>query len=800
MKRRFPDIPLILRRGLTLLALAAIGVGIYIALSFIGHSLLNVEVTPLSLAPSIGIALLIAYVIYQTRNFATKQIDRLFYRDSYQYRHELNEFARKRIRGLISLNELGTELLTLLCGAIKCRQSYLLLPREDTGDFYIRFAVPLKEDRPSLIIKTDSPIMRWLRTSNCYLSKELLEAANEFKALRQEEKESITQLGIQLFFPIISRRRIIGILALGEKMVNAKYTGEDISLSERVVNDIATSLEKEYLADQLKKREQELSIINRLAGVISSSLNIQEVYDAFVRELKQVVEADFTAIALVGENEIYFSAISTDVGSAWQTGQKIPISDTAIEWVFINKRPYYEKDLCKNRQFRNGEEFINRGIQSLSYLPLINKGEVIGVLMLGSKKPEAYSSEQITLLERLSAQIAAPIENSRLYAKAEAIARVDAITGLFNRRHFDERLREEIIRHTNYGDTFSLILMDMDNFKKYNDTFGHMAGDRILVLAARLIEGSIRSTDIAFRYGGDEFVIILPNASTLDAFSVAERIREKILCEMSIKQLDLSVSIGVASWPGDGSTLDELCYAADMALYYAKHTGQNRTSIASKTLFSLNEPATNVNSEADVLATIYALAATLEARDKYTYGHSRRVSRYAVATAEALNLPPEQVAVISAASLLHDIGKVGIPDNVLNKSGKLLDEEWELLKQHPKLSATIVGHIPSLSACLAAVRHHHERWDGTGYPSGLKCEAIPIEARILCVTDAFEAMISDRPYRGPLTFKKAIAELETCSGTQFDPNIVQVFIPLALATAPDDIELEALKIAAERIN
>ena len=212
-----------MRRGLTLLALAAIGVGLYILLSFIGQSFFHVEITPLGLALSIGIALLIAYVIYQTRNLAARQIDRLFYRDSYQYRHELNEFARKRIRGLISLDELGTELLTLLCGAIKSRQSYLLLPREDTGDFYIRFAVPFKEDRPSLIIKKDSPIMQWLRTNNSYLTKERMEAAREFKALRQEEKESINQLSIQLFFPIVSRRRIIGILALGEKMVKAKY-------------------------------------------------------------------------------------------------------------------------------------------------------------------------------------------------------------------------------------------------------------------------------------------------------------------------------------------------------------------------------------------------------------------------------------------------------------------------------------------------------------------------------------------------------------------------------------------------
>ena len=418
---------------------------------------------------------------------------------------------------------------------------------------------------------------------------------------------------------------------------------------------------------------------------------------------------------------------------------------------------------------------------------------MIGILILGSKKPSAYSPEQVVLLEHLASQIAAPIENSRLFTKAEEVARVDGITQLFNRRHFDERMKEEIDRHARYGDILSILLLDLDNFKKYNDTFGHLAGDRLLVHASELIQSAIRSSDLAFRYGGDEFAVILPNSSTMDAFNVAERIRERVAFEMASRQIEVTVSIGVASWPGDGATLDELCYAADMALYYAKRTGQNRTSIASRTLFSLNEPSVSVNVEAEVLSTIYALAATLEARDKYTYGHSRRVSRYAVATAEALNLAPEQVAVISAAALLHDIGKVGIPDHVLNKEGKLLDEEWELLKQHPRLSATIVGHVPSLAACLAAVRHHHERWDGNGYPSGLKGEAIPIEARILTVTDAFEAMISERPYRKALTFKQAVAELEKCSGTQFDPKVVHAFIPIALSTGPDDLELEMLR-------
>jgi len=797
IKHQLLDLRIVLRRSLAIVSMIAVGAGIYLLLYVSGHFLLHIEIFTINFLLGMAAATLIVLVIYQTRNTATGQIDKMFFRDTYEYRQKLKDFTENRIRGVINLDEMGNELLNLLCGAIRCRQAYLMLPREDTGDFYVRFSFEPSKSNSALSVKNDSPIIRWLQKSRTYLPKEKLDIAPEFRSLWKEELESIAQLNIQMFVPMISRNSVIGLLALGEKQNKQRYSLEDINYSERIINSTATSIEKEYLQDQLRKREQELSLINRLAGVISSSLNIQDVYDAFVGELQDVVEADYTAICLIEENEVYFAAVSSEVGSTWHTGQKIPVAGTAVEWVLLNKRPFYERDLSHSRRFWTGEDHAKRGIKSMLYLPLVNKGEVIGVLLVGSMKPAAYSPEQTILLDHLASQIAAPIENSRLFAKSEEIARIDGVTELFNRRHFDERIREEIERHSRYGDILSILLIDLDNFKKYNDTYGHLAGDRLLVQAADLIKSSIRSSDQAFRYGGDEFAVLLPNSSTMDSFSVAERTREKIAEAMSARQIDISVSIGVASWPGDGNTLDELCYAADMALYYAKRTGQNRTSIASRTLFSLNEPSVSVNAEAEVLSTIYALAATLEARDKYTYGHSRRVSRYAVAVAEKLNLLPEQVALVSAAALLHDIGKIGIPDNVLNKRDKLLDEEWELLRQHPRLSATIIGHVPSLSACLAAVRHHHEHWNGAGYPAGLKGESIPIEARILCITDAFEAMISERPYRAALSFKQAISELEKCSGSQFDPGIVKAFIPIVLSTAPDEIELEMQRVSHE---
>jgi len=175
------------------------------------------------------------------------------------------------------------------------------------------------------------------------------------------------------------------------------------------------------------------------------------------------------------------------------------------------------------------------------------------------------------------------------------------------------------------------------------------------------------------------------------------------------------------------------------------------------------------------------IASTIEARDQYTYGHSRDVRRYAVMLSEELGLPSDKVAVIGTAALLHDIGKIGIPDEVLNKPGRLDSEEWELIRGHPKLSATIIGHVPSLTPCLAAVLHHHERWDGLGYPSGLRGESIPLEARILAVADAFEAMTSPRPYRDRMSISDALEELRRCANNEFDPHLVDVFISIISA-------------------
>jgi putative nucleotidyltransferase with HDIG domain len=270
----------------------------------------------------------------------------------------------------------------------------------------------------------------------------------------------------------------------------------------------------------------------------------------------------------------------------------------------------------------------------------------------------------------------------------------------------------------------------------------------------------------------------LPQTSLDNTCRVAERIRRETEVQMDTKGIALTYSIGIASWPTDGLMREELIKAADAALYYAKQIGRNRVCIASEVALSevLNMRFGTQNNNNAILNTIYALAATVDAKDHYTYGHSKKVSKYAVNIAEALGYPNERINTLRTAGLLHDIGKIGIPDQILRKTGFLTPEEWQVIYAHPDLGVSIIKHVESLSDCLAGIKYHHEHYDGTGYPAGLKGDNIPQDARILAICDAYDAMTSERPYRNKLTHEMALEELKRCSGTQFDPKIVEVFL------------------------
>jgi len=801
LKFKILDMNLVIRRGFVYAAMSIICLGVFSGWLLILQNIFNLPVNTMnSLGAGILTCLTVAAFWGRTLNFFFHKVDEIFYGESYDYRQALSTFVRREITRVFSLEELCKGLLPNFVKILGCKHVYLLLAESSSNNFVAKYIEPDNSQTTPFVIRQDGPIAKWLSVEKRYLSIANIDVMPEFRSLWKKEKDQIKALEIELFFPFISRGNLIGILALSKK-TSRKYTLDETNLVEEISSQIAISIEKELIQAELRKSEQELHLINRLAAVMTSSLNINEVYDAFVDGLREVMDIDFALVALIEENELYITALYSDVGSAWRVGEKIKLKGSATEWIIRHKKSFYEPDLEQDKMFYTGSDYLKRGIHSIVYLPLITKGEGIGSLIIATKVKNAYNSTQLLLLDRLAAQISTSVANAQLFARAEKRARVDELTSLFNRRHFDESIKHEIHRHSRYGNMLSLAFLDLDNFKAYNDSMGHPTGDKLLMQIGKIIRSCLRTTDLAFRYGGDEFSILMPHTSAEDAFGVAERIRVKISSQTRSSNFMITTSIGISSWPNDGLTSDDLVNAADKALYYSKQTGGNRTCLVSQMVHSSGDSNLDSlpTSEKETLNTIYALSATIEARDPYTYGHSRKVRAYAVALAERMNLPSDKVAVISHAALLHDIGKIGVIDEILKKKGKLDANEQQSIRYHPQLSKTIVGHVSSLTPCLPGILYHHERYDGGGYPSGLKGEEIPLEARILSIADSFDAMTSLRPYRAPLTYKEAINELKLCAGTQFDPYLVEMFIPIALTINPEEVE-SSEQTATDKIN
>src|SRR3954451_2999823 len=364
----------------------------------------------------------------------------------------------------------------------------------------------------------------------------------------------------------------------------------------------------------------------------------------------------------------------------------------------------------------------------------------------------------------------------RLVGEMAEMARTDALTGLLNRRGFGEAIDLELERARRGGHGVSVVVGDLDHFKAVNDRYGHRAGDIALEAFGRLLAAHGRRIDTSARIGGEEFALILPHTDEHGAFLVAERLRRSLRDDPRRPRTPLSASFGVATFPRHGADGDGLLHAADQALYAAKELGRDRSVIFSPEVASSMRAASRpVSDGREHVAAVLVLAETLDLRDTGTALHSRTVGRYSEIIASQLGLAGERVDRIRLAGLLHDIGKIGVPDHVLQKPGKLDAAEWAEMRKHPELGARILAGA-NLDDIAGWVMAHHERPDGRGYPFALPAEQIPLEARILSVADAYEAMTADRVYRKALGHETAMSELRAGAGAQFDEAIVQAFL------------------------
>jgi diguanylate cyclase (GGDEF)-like protein/putative nucleotidyltransferase with HDIG domain len=526
--------------------------------------------------------------------------------------------------------------------------------------------------------------------------------------------------------------------------------------------------------------------LRHFSSNISNKLDLNSIGTELIEAVQVALHSKQILVLMKNEEENHYSVFQTS-SRVYKPELEISFENPMIKWLAQNKTGLSRDELNSQPFFKSMWEKEKRELHDLNIeliIPIIIGSDIISLLMLtGKANNTAYTLDDLDLLNYLGASTAVAFENARLYARSLEEAITDNLTKLRNQRYFYKAMAEQMEQIGSAE--FSLLMLDLDSFKLYNDLFGHIEGDYALEIIAKIMVGIVGQKGDVCRYGGEEFTVMLPYHDSKRAFDVAETIRKEIQSYFfnldDVTQRFLTVSIGICTYPHAAPNTQELLRRADLAMYTAKNQGKNQTviytprEVTGVPYFKDRENKANAPAYA---ATIYALTAAIDAKDHYTFGHSQRVAEYATILASNMALDNAHVEILREAALLHDIGKLSIPENILTKAGRLTDEEFEIVKKHVEMSITIIKHLPSLNHVIPAVIGHHERWDGKGYPRGLKGENIPISARCLAITDSFDAMTSNRPYRAGLTVTAALNEIRNSIGTQFDPAMGSLFIKL----------------------
>lgn len=595
----------------------------------------------------------------------------------------------------------------------------------------------------------------------------------------------------------------MGVLAVADFEKEYALDEEQFKFLQALAAGITVTIENARSFQREQRRARHLELLNELGRRASSLLDPRQLLRDICPQARKAFGYDQIRIETLDRKLDGLVVEAQDGYDSTILGQRSKVGRGLAGIAAETGAPILANRVKTDARYIS----VDSRVQSAMSIPIKVGKTVLGVITFESFRPDGFSTQDVVTLGMFADQLAIALHTARSYQSAQERAITDSLTGLKTHRYFHETLMAEWRRAPRSGRPLSVIMMDLDNFKPVNDKHGHVEGDKVLCAVARIIEARSRQSSTAARYGGDEFALLMPETTLSQAELLADRLRASLESDPYLSEHGVTASLGIATFPLHGATPEEVLRIADSGTYLAKHVGGNQVRLA-----SLSEPSAQVEAYLGValhrmistgpdtfehylehiqratkgpseegpslLDTVTALAFVIDAKDPYTQGHSQAVSRLASAMANQLGMSETEVEEIRLAGILHDIGKIGIPEQLLNKAARLTDEEYAIMKDHVMLGWRILSPLKAkaIERIGLMVRHHHERMDGLGYPDGLKGDMIPLGARILKIADAFDTIVSERAYQSARTIEEALGELRKGRGLMFDPHLVDFFL------------------------
>ncbi len=607
--------------------------------------------------------------------------------------------------------------------------------------------------------------------------------------------------------PILLGNRSCGVMVAMNPDRDYVYEQRDLDILVTAAGQVSVAVENARLFAEEQRRSKQLAFLNNISRTAISSDDPVHMLGQIVEEIQQNFSFDHIGIGLLdyGTKEIEIKAEAGKTAHAM--GKRIPLG----QGILGRAARTGERALVQNALPGNLKGILPDA-RAILCIPMTYGESLLGVLNVESHNENAFSPQDVLILNTLADLLSTALHNAFVFQKLQQQSITDGLTGIKTRRFFWEALSAEWKRASRSGRPFSVVLVALDKFKEVNDTMGHFEGDLVLARVGRLLEQKSRQSNVVARYGGDEFIILMPETGSEQAQVLAERLRQWLAADPMLAEHHITGSFGVASFPMHGFSIEDIIRVADAGMYVSKRSGGNMVSSAQEFVEGQGFARTRQQISAyiegllqrehqgpehleELTSTLYklccdedgcnvpllkeaieSLSRAAESRELQTAGHGDLVARYTEVIARAMRLSAEETADLVYAARVHDVGKIFIPERILNKPGPLSDEEFQLIKIHPKVGAEIVGVIPHSTLMREAVEHHHQRFDGSGYPDGLKGEQIPLWARIVALTDAYANMVTEQSIAAARTPDQALDELAHMSGTRFDGMLVRLLL------------------------